>query len=146
MIFKYQHNGVIYDTFGEVRNLFPNVSFAETITPEALAPLGISIIQEADPVYVPTTEDIVNGYIEDVQFYLDSTAQERGYDGIMSLATYKGSKVAKFAKEGAAGADWRDEVWSKCYEILDAVKAGTRTGMPTAEQLILELPVFTWGD
>ena len=146
MITKYHHNNIDYNTFDEIRHLFPNVSFPETITPEVLAPLGITIIQEADSVYVPTTEDIVNGYIADVQFYLDLTVQERGYDGIMSLATYKGSKVAKFAKEGAAGADWRDDVWSKCYEILDAIKAGTRTDIPTAEQLILELPVFTWGD
>ena len=61
------------------------------------------------------------------------------------IAVAKGEK-GETGATGATGADWRDDVWSKCYEILDAVKAGTRTDIPTAEQLILELPVFTWGD
>lgn len=142
MSIKYQYDNIDYNSFDEVRRLFPNVSFPETITPEALAPLGITIIQEADPVYVPTTEDIVNGYITDVQFYLDSTAQERGYDGILSLCSYATSKSPKFGKEGQAGVEWRDAVWSTCYEILEEVQAGTRV-MPT--DIISELPIFTWG-
>ena len=98
MITKYHHNNIDYNTFDEIRHLFPNVSFPETITPEALAPLGITIVQDADPVYVPTTEDVVNGYIAEVQFYLDSTAQERGYDGILSLCSYATSKNLSLAK------------------------------------------------
>ena len=143
MITKYHHNNIDYNTFDEIRHLFPNVSFPETITPEALAPLGITIVQDADPVYVPTTEDVVNGYIAEVQFYLDSTAQERGYDGILSLCSYATSKNPKFGKEGQAGVEWRDAVWSKCYEILEEVQAGTRTA-PT--DIISELPIFTWGE
>lgn len=143
MIIKYHYDGLDYNTFAEIRQLFPNISFPETITPEALAPLGITIVQEADPVHVPTQEEIVDGYVVQVQEHLDTTAQERGYDNILSLATYKGSNVPKFAKEGAAGSDWRDAVWDKCYAILAEVQAGTRTA-PT--DIISELPTFTWGD
>lgn len=107
---------------------------------------GQGIVFVAPPAVAPATEeDIVDNYVEHVQLYLDTTAKERGYDNMFSLATYKGSKIPKFNKEGTAGSDWRDAVWDKCYAILDEIKAGTRP-QPTVEQLIAELPIFTWGE
>lgn len=93
-----------------------------------------------------TQEEILSEYITLVQQYLDSTAKSRGYDGIISLCSYKGSTDAVFNKEGTAGVAWRDSVWRTCYSIRDEVLAGTRTEIPTAESLISELPIFTWGD
>jgi hypothetical protein len=85
----------------------------------------------------------VASFSNHVQEHLDKTAQTRNYDGIMSLCTYATSTNEKFRREGQAGVEWRDAVWSKCYEILEEVQAGTRTA-PT--DIISELPVFTWGD
>ncbi len=78
-----------------------------------------------------------------VQSHLDQRAQERGYDNIMSLATYATSSNAKFAVEGQAGVEWRDQVWAQSYAILTDVEAGNRT-IPTEVELIAELPGFTW--
>lgn len=80
---------------------------------------------------------------EVVQNYLDETARERNYDGILSLCTYATSLNDKFRTEGQAGVEWRDEVWAACYAILDEVLAGTRS-VPTNEDLLAELPGFTW--
>ena len=143
MITKYHHNNIDYNTFAEIRQLFPNVSFPETITPEELAPLGITIIQEAGPVHVPTQEEIVAYYDSIVEEHLDATARQRGYKDIVSLCSYKGSTDAIFNKEGTAAAAWRDQVWRTYYNIKDAVIAGTRQ-LPT--DIVSELPAFTWGD
>lgn len=96
----------------------------------------------ADPPS-PTPEEVIAGMTAAVQQHLDVKARERNYDGILSLCTYAASPSSKFAAEGQAGVEWRDAVWAKCYEILADVQAGTRPA-PTAEQLIAELPGFTW--
>jgi|GEM_PF-1528013 len=81
--------------------------------------------------------------VDAVQAHLDATAQTRGYDGILSLASYAASNNPPFAIEGRAGADWRDAVWLYCYGVLAAVQAGTRP-VPSAEELVAELPALVW--
>lgn len=78
-----------------------------------------------------------------VQRHMDETARERGYDNIMSLCTYATSSKAKFAAEGQAGVEWRDDVWAHCYTELEKAEAGGRS-VPTVDELIAELPPFTW--
>lgn len=78
-----------------------------------------------------------------VQRHLDDTAKERGYDGILSLCTYATSANSKFKAEGQAGVEWRDDVWDYCYGELDKVEAEERE-IPSAEDLVAELPAFQW--
>ena len=81
--------------------------------------------------------------VDAVQTHLDATAKTHGYDGILSLASYAASNNPPFAIEGLAGADWRDAVWLYCYGVLAAVQAGTRP-VPSAEELVAELPALVW--
>lgn len=107
---------------------------------------GQGIVFVAPPSVTPTTEEeIIQMYTDIAQKHLDSTAKQRNYDGILSLCTYATSANPTFAKEGQAGVIWRDSVWAKCYAIMGEVKAGTRA-TPTTEEVIAELPLFTWGD
>lgn len=78
-----------------------------------------------------------------IQNHLDDTAKTRGYDGILSLASYAASTNTGFAAEALAGVAWRDAVWAKGYEIQAAVIAGTRA-VPTEAELLAELPVMVW--
>ena len=101
---------------------------------------GYPILQDPPP---PTAEQIVAKYTAAVQKHLDDFARTRGYDGIMSAATYATSTVPKFKAEGQYCVEARDATWAKCYEVLAAVEAGSRQ-MPTLEELLDELPVLKW--
>ena len=80
-----------------------------------------------------------------IQRHLDKVAQERLYDGILSLCTYAGDPDPILNAEGMAGKIFRSACWKKSSEIMANVKAGFRT-IPTVSQLISELPEFTWPD
>lgn len=76
-----------------------------------------------------------------VQAHLDSKAQLLGYDNIFTACTYANSINPKFQAEAITFIAWRDNVWTYCYQVLDDVQNGVRD-IPTAEQLINELPMF----
>lgn len=75
-----------------------------------------------------------------VQKHLDAGAQSLGYDNIVSACSYAASPNP-FQTEAQAFVTWRGAVWAKCYEVLAAVKAGTRP-VPGEAGLLAELPVF----
>ena len=101
---------------------------------------GRPILQDPPP---PSPEQIVAQYTAAVQKRLDDFARTRGYDGILSAATYATSTVPKFKAEGQYAVEARDATWAKCYEVLAAVEAGSHP-MPTLDELLAELPVLTW--
>ena len=74
----------------------------------------------------PPPEQIVAQYTTAVQKHLDDFAKARGYAGILSAATYATSAVPEFKAEGQYAVEARDATWSKHYEVLAEVEAGTR--------------------
>lgn len=101
---------------------------------------GYPVLQDRP---APSVEQVVRLLSSAVQAHLDTTAKERGYDGILSLCSYATSSVAKFAAEGQAGVEWRDAVWADATQTFDQVLAGTIPA-PTAEELIAALPPMVW--
>lgn len=81
--------------------------------------------------------------IDAVQSHLDSVAQSRGYDNILSAATYAISLHPRFSVEGVKARDWRDAVWQVAYQAMVDVEAGLRA-VPSADELIAELPILDW--
>lgn len=78
-----------------------------------------------------------------IQQHLDTVAQQRNYDGILSLCTYATSAHLRFATEGQAGVEWRSSVWAMGYQLLDEALAGERD-IPSDAELIALLPEMQW--
>lgn len=93
----------------------------------------------------PTAQPLpqVPEYKAAVQALLDAKAREREYDGILSATTYATSTLPRFQAEGQACVAWRDAVWSRCYELMEQVDAGT-LAQPTIEELLAMLPAMEW--
>ena len=80
-----------------------------------------------------------------VQAVLDKKAKEKNYDNGFALAGYALSTNDTFRSEAGKFIAWRDAVWAKCYQILDAYKAG-EIEMPSVENVIAVLPELEWDD
>jgi hypothetical protein len=75
-----------------------------------------------------------------VQNLLDTTAQSKGYDGIISACSYTGA-ANPFQVESQQFVIWRGGVWSTCYSIMAQVIAGSMP-IPTESDLLAMLPVY----
>lgn len=104
---------------------------------------GVPEPMQASPAPTPSLDEVRAQLTLAVQAYLDRTAKERGYDGILSCSTYAIATNVQFAAEGQACVSWRDAVWAACYAIMDDVLAGNRP-VPTEGELIAELPAMAW--
>ncbi|MDD5479641.1 hypothetical protein [Rhodoferax sp.] len=88
--------------------------------------------------------DIQAVIVQAVQARLDAFAATRNYDGILSACTYATSTVPKFAAEGQAAVNARDQTWAALYEMLGNVQAGAWL-MPTSFADVEPLlPVLVW--
>ena len=105
--------------------------------------------QEAEELQKPSPEEeraaLQKQAADAIQARLDAFARTRGYDGILSAATYAVSANPQFALEGGYCVAARDLTWAKGYEILGAVMAGERE-VPTLRELFDELPALVWPD
>lgn len=107
---------------------------------------GSTITSDANgqPVLVAQTGMVEAQIVGAVQARLDSFAQTRNYDGILSACTYATSAVAKFRAEGQYCVDARDATWSAMYGILAAVQAGTRAMPSEFADIESSLPLLAW--
>lgn len=99
-----------------------------------VAPYVIITPKTAEQIEAVVTHKLTQA----VQEVLDEEARTRGYDNILSACSYAGF-VNSFQAEGISFANWRSACWEHCYQVLNAVKANTRTA-PTKAELIAELP------
>ena len=79
-----------------------------------------------------------------LQSYLDRTAQERAYDGIVSLCSYAASTSSHYGPEGRAGVAFRDAVWDYGNQIVNDYEAGTLATIPTPEEIVAGAPKIVW--
>lgn len=96
--------------------------------------------EEIDQAIADIKQDIAQG----TQARLDSFAQTRNYDGILSLCSYAGSPVEKFRLEAEYGQQARADTWQKVYEIEAEAEAGTRPVPAGYKDIESELPPLAW--
>lgn len=96
----------------------------------------------------PTPEETAKQLIElfesAIQNHLDTTAMDRGYDGIISACSYKDDPDPVFKSEGMAAYSWRSAVWAYSRDQLAAITGGQRQAPPTPADFINELPTISW--
>lgn len=91
-----------------------------------------------------SSDDIKAELVAAVQKHLDTIAMASGYDNIVSACSYAGA-ANPFQAEGVAFVVWRGDVWAYCWQVLADVNNGLRS-IPTAAELLAELPLMTWPD
>lgn len=84
--------------------------------------------------------------IDATQARLDTFAQTRYYNGILSAATYATSAVPRFASDGQYCVNARDTTWGTLYQLLGEVQAGTRPMLSSYADVEPFLPVLEWPD
>lgn len=89
-------------------------------------------------------QEIQTSIIANTQSRLDTFAQTRNYDGILSACTYATSTVPKFQVEGQYCVDARDQTWATLYQIMAEVQAGTRPMPRSFADVEPDLPVLAW--
>ena len=123
-----------------------NISLPEEFKAEHVAEYGWIPFEQ--PAVILSPEEQVLKLQEDIvtrtQQRLDDFARTRNYDGILSAATYATSTILKFATEGQYAVQVRDLTWSKLYEIMAEVQAGTRPMPSGYVDIEPELPALTW--
>ena len=88
-------------------------------------------------------QQLQTAIVSTVQNRLDTFAQARGYDNILSACTYANSSVTKFKNEADYCIAQRDATWTTLYSILADVEAGIRTVTSFAD-IEAELPILIW--
>lgn len=94
-------------------------------------------------VIVPTTEEQLASFSTSLQYLLDNTASQYGYDNIYTAISYADEPaVLKFQDEGKAFRKWRSLLWEQANSIKQDVMNGLRE-VPSIDNLIQELPKLT---
>lgn len=99
-----------------------------------------AIRQAAIPV--PTQEEIQRTLLVKLDEHIDNTAKAKGYDSHITCALRAGY-VNPWQQEGIAFGQWMDSCYVKAYQIQVAILANLRP-IPTAEELLAEMPVMVW--
>ncbi len=85
-----------------------------------------------------TLEETIAAFEAGIQAHLDISAQEQGYDNVLTACSYVGAPNP-FEAESKTFVAWRGNVWAYCYQELQKVISGERP-MPTLADIISELP------
>lgn len=120
---------------------------AETLTPDQTNQVVVvirEVVPMSDEEKAPILAAISSDIVDRAQQRLDSFAQTRGYDGIMSASTYAASTVPRFSSEGQYVVQARDATWTALYALLADVQAGTRPVPSGFAEIESELPVLEW--
>ena len=80
----------------------------------------------------------------DVQLRLDTFAQTRGYDNIVSACSYASSQHPKYGPEGRYCIQAREDTWDTLFAIEADVLAGNRPMPASYSDIESELPALQW--
>lgn len=100
------------------------------------------VVLSPPPPPPPTPEEIIEQLTQALEAYYDSIARSMRYDNRYTCALRAGY-AGPFQAEGLAFATWMDACNAYGYQVIADVQNGLR-GIPAAEELLAELPLFVW--
>lgn len=95
-----------------------------------------------EPSTAPPT---ITDYENAIQNLVDGTARDRQFRDGVTLASYIGSTIPKWAAEAQAFVEWRDTVWQYVYQQLEQFQLGLRE-QPSVADFLTEIPVIDWNE
>lgn len=120
-----------------VDEITPVFTDGQWIQTWSVRPINLSELNEQ-------INELKNEIIVSTQNRLDTFAQSRGYDGILSLCTYATSSILKFQTEGQYGVQARDDTWAALNQILYDAENQIRPIPLNYAEIEPELPILTW--
>ena len=87
--------------------------------------------------------DITPTLIKETQTNLDTFAQRKGYDNIISVVSYINSSNTIYRSDANTAIYLRDETWSALNTIIDQIKANT-IQVTSYSQIANSLPALVW--
>jgi uncharacterized protein (UPF0297 family) len=87
--------------------------------------------------------DISPILIEEVKTNLDTFAQQKGYDNILSVVSYINSSNTTYKNDANTAIHLRDETWTTLNEIINQIKANT-IQVTSYSQIANSLPSLVW--
>lgn len=114
--------GARVDSGGSVARFTPVIDTEATETDPAIyaEPDDAALAAAITTPPSPSIEEFIASATAAVQALLDARAQQSGYDGILSAASYAADPTGVFTAEGQAFSTWRSTVWAACYTALGA--------------------------
>lgn len=115
-----------------------------------MLPAGCVEISDAEAAAIraaqnqPTPQQIEADIAAEVQRRLEAWAQQREYDGIVSLCSYAGDPDPTLNAEGTLGVNTRSATWVAMKRIRAEVLAGTRPMPQTIADIEADLPTLVW--
>lgn len=107
-------------------------------------PLDAESVVTIDLIEVEMINKVIELARKMVQKRLDDFAADKGYDGILSAASYATSQIPTFAAEGQRAVYIRDLCWMALYAYLNEVQSGTAPVPRLRHEIEDRLPELTW--
>lgn len=89
-----------------------------------------------------SSDEVISRLEKSLDAHLDNVAKSYRYESIRTMVTYATSEHPTFGNEGRAAVAFRDAVYAYGIKCILDVENGLRD-IPTEEELIAELPLFT---
>lgn len=103
------------------------------------------VIGSATPLQVQSNKAAMIAQCEqDNQERMDTFAQTRGYDNMLSACTYATSTTEPYKTEGQYCVSARDASWSDFYAYFAACEAGSQPWPTSFADVIPSLPALQW--
>lgn len=116
----------------------------QSTQPDPIMPEPVAAAVDFASIPADTVARVTELIKQAVQKRLDTFAQAKGYDSMLSACTYATSSVAEFQAEGQKAIALRDSTWQALYAYLGQVQSGGQPVPRSFADVEASLPALAW--